>query len=598
MYDCYLNALMVRDDIPELTREDRGDYTEFKTTVTSRRELLGVLGVAGIGGLAGCTGDDTGPGSSEMEDTDGDTRLTVGIQSEPWNFDPALHSDTGSALVMGLVYDKPITVDPETDDLRADLCTEVPETLDDGQTWRYTLQEGITFHDGSELTAEDLAYNFDWAADPDNSAQVLSYAPQLENAETEIIDDYTVELTLNEPQSMWNSWMTRIIEGLVPADSRGGLEEAKGPKGIGTNLTTNPIGTGPFEYEEWQTGSHVHMTAFDDHWREDIPHVDEFRFEITVEPSSRLSQLRSGSSDMMKRVPAKDFEALESEPGITSESVTGARTLVTYTNLVDNGENPMANVHNRRAVLHSVPTEEIVERVFQGQAIPQTGPWFPDSDLTSPKLKEMDLYDLDQAEAELEQGPDPDGFEVELMTENVPFFMNTAEIIQNELSQIGVDVEIVTLEKSSLFDRLYGNIGWELALNDWTNGIPHVMWWLFADKFPQRNHNNWHHEPEDGELSDPWKPSGPAPPEYAQDEFGTEPGSGHLWFRSRINEALQTADTEARNEIAFELQEYVIEQAICIDICYVNRIDAWQDSIEGYKFGRWNEEYNDVQIND
>jgi len=593
---------MVRGDIPDLTRKEHDDYTEFKTTVTSRRELLGVLGAAGVTGIAGCTGGNEGDGTesagSDLEDTDGDTRLTVGIQSEPWNFDPALHSDTGSALVMGLVYDKPIVIDPETNELRADLCTEVPESIDDGQTWRYTLREGVTFHDGSEMTAEDLAYNLNWVADPENNATVLGYAPQLENAETEIVDDYTVELTLNQPQSMWNSWMTRIIEGLVPADSRGELGESKGPKGIGTDLTTDPIGTGPFEYEEWQTGSHVHMTAFDDHWRENVPHVDEFRFNIIVEASSRLSQLRSGSSDMMKRVPAKDFGALESEPGITTESVPGARTLVTYTNLVDNGENPMSNVHNRRAVLHSVPTEEIVSRVFQGQAIPQTGPWFPDSDWTSPKLKEMDLYDLDQAQAELEKGPDPDGFEVELMTENVSFYMNTAEIIQNQLSQIGVDVEIVTLEKSSLFDRLYGNIGWELALNDWTNGIPHVMWWLFADKFPQRNHNNWHHEPVDGELSDPWKPSGPAPPEYAQDEFGTEPGSGHLWFRSRINEALQTTDTEARREVAFELQEYIIDQAIAIDICYVNRIDAWQGSVEGYKFGRWSEEYMDVQFNE
>lgn len=593
------------DGIPDLSREEHDEYTEFKTAVSSRRELLSVLGAAGVTGIAGCAGgsqEGDGAGSSsdgsEMEDTDGTTRLTVGIQSEPWNFDPALHSDTGSSLVMGLVYDKPITIDPETSDLRADLCTELGETLDDGQTWRYSLREGVTFHDGSEMTAEDLAYNFDWAANPENNAQVLGYAPQLENAETEIIDDYTVELTLNDSQSMWNSWMTRIIEGLVPADSRGDLEEAKGPKGVGTDLTTEPVGTGPFEFEEWQTGSHVHMTAFDDHWREDVPHVDEFRFEIVVEASSRLSQLRSGSSDMMKRVPAKDFEALESESGVTAESVPGARTLVTYTNLVDNGENPMSNVHNRRAVLHSVPTNEIVERVFRGQAIPQTGPWFPDSEWTSPELKEMELYDLDQAQAELEQGPSPDGFEVELMTENVAYMMDSAEIIQNELSQIGVDVEIVTLEKSALFDRLYGNIGWELALNDWTNGIPHVMWWLFADKSPQRNHNNWHHEPADGELSDPWKASGPSPPESAQGEFGTGPGSGHQWYRSRINEALATTDTETRKEIAYELQEYIIDKAIGIDICYVNRIDAWQDSIEGYKFGRWNEEYMDVQLGD
>jgi len=590
---------MTLGDKPGIDRVEHDDRTEYKTVVTDRRELLGVLGAAGLGGIAGCVGGDGGTGSGDGTDESGEnTQLTVGIQSDPWNLDPALHTDTGSSLVMGLVYDQPITIDPQTSELRPDLCTEVGETLDDGRTWRYTLEEGVTFHDGSEMTAEDLKYNFDWAAEPDNNAAVLGYAPQLEDAETEIIDDYTVELTLNESQSMWNSWMTRIIEGLVPAGSRGDAEDAKGPKGVGTNLTTDPIGTGPFELEEWQTGSHVHMSAFDDHWRDGVPNVDEFRFEIIVEASTRLSRLRSGAVDMMKRVPPKDFESVDSEPDITGESIPGARTMVTYTNLVDNGENPMANVHNRRAILYSVPTEEIVERVFRGQAIPQKGPWFPGSEWTSPRLKEMDLYDPDRAREELQQGPNPDGFEVELMTENVSFFMQTAEIIQSELSDVGVDVEIVTLEKSSLFDRLYGNVDWELALNDWTQGIPHVFWWLFADKAPQRNHNNWHHEPADGELTDPWEPSGPAPPESAQSEFGTEPGSGHRWYQSRVSEALATTDEETRKEIAHELQEYVVDEAIGIDILYVNRIEAWQDAVGGYDFGRFNEEYWDCEFSE
>lgn len=579
-------------DKPKIERIDRGDVTELKTTVNNRREFLGVLGALGMGGLAGCAGgggddDQQDKEQENLEDTQGTTRLSVGIQSAPWNFDPALHTDTGSSLVIGLVYDQPIAVDPQTSDLRPDLCTEVGETTDDGQTWQFTLREGVTFHDGSEMTAEDLKYNFDWAANPDNNAAVLGYAPQLENAETEVLDDYTVELTLNDSQSMWNSWMTRIIEGLVPDGSRGEIEEAKGPKGLGTDLTAEPVGTGPFQFVEWQTGSHVQLEAFDDHWRDDIPKVDEFRFEIMEEASSRLSRLRSGGIDMMSRVPPKDFESLQNQPNITGESIPGARTILTYTNLVDTGDNPMANVHNRRAVLHATPTEEILERVFHGQGIPQKGPWFPESEWTSPELKEMELYDLDKAQSELENGPNPDGFEVELMTENVSFFMQTAEILQNELSQIGIDVEIVTMEKASLFSRLYENVDWQLSLNDWTQGIPHVFWWLFADKAPQRNHNNWHHAP----AEDPWKPSGPAPPESAQDEFGTDPGSGHEWYRARINEALATTDEEKRKEIAFELQEYVVDQAIGIDILYVNNIEAWKSSVKGYDFGRFNNEY-------
>lgn len=596
---------------------------EYRASPTNRRQLLKLLGAAGgSAALAGCMGGDGndgedggGDGGGETDSNDGlqkntdkEVSLRIAIASPPWNFDPALWTDTGSSLIGALIYDELVGLSP-SNKLRPELTTDLPQPADDqGQVWDISLREGVMFHDGSEMTAEDVKYTFDWMANPENNAATLGYAPQLEGSSVEVQGDYQVRLELGEPMSVWNAWMTRVVEGVVPADSRGEATEAKGPKGVGTDLTTDPIGTGPFKFEEWESGSHIQLSAFEDHFRQDgdpsllgtpegvgPPFVDEIRIDFIQEPSTRLSNIRSGQADLINRVPPKDLSSLQNAPEVSAEAIPGRQTITNYFNLNPTAfdeENPFANRHNRRAVHFAIDSEEVLKNAWQNQGVVQKGPWFPESDWTSPELKEMSMYDLEKAQNELEQGPNPDGFSMTYMCRNTSLWRQTASVIQSQLEEIGIKMEIQAIDKSTLFSRLYNTNRWHMAGANWFQSIGQVFWWLYAGFAPQRNHNNWHHPPEDGDMpNDVWEPNGPLPPEDARDEYGTDPGAGHLWYRDKIDEAFRTTDESQQKEIAYTLQEYVVNHAIQSDMAYINRIEAWRDRVEDYKVGRFTAEY-------
>jgi ABC-type transport system substrate-binding protein len=570
------------------------DFVEFDL---DRRQFMAVASALGGASLAGCTGggsddqedaDDVQSTVNEIEDVQGNVRLNVALSAEVWNFDPALWTDTATSTIGGLIYDEVIELTTD-EQLQAGLVEEVPKPKDGGTAFDFTLREGLMFHNGDDVTVDDFKYSVDWILNEENNSPIRSRFPFV--TDTEIVGDRTLRMNLEKPFATLNWWLTRGLEGIVPEDSRGETKEGKGPSGLATDLTKDPtgVGTGPFKFVEWKSGSHVLLEKFEDHWRDDVPYVDEIQFNFIGENSTRLAELRSGNIGLTDKVPPKDFESLKGQPGITAESVPGNLTQVLYLNLMDSGDNPMANVNNRRAVLFGIDAEEILDEIFYGQGVVQKGPWYPDSDWTSPKLKEMDLYDPEKAREELEKAGNPDGFEMDIIATKGSWFKDEAVVIQNQLSNIGIDVSVTAVDKSTLFDQVYGTTDWHAAMEDWGQSIPVATYWLdagYADN--NHNHNNWHHPSED--LQDPYEPSGPPAPDHAEGDYS----NGHEWFVDRLREAQAETDEQKQKEIVYELEEYVTLNAIQIDIAYVNSLSAWQDSISGYDMGTFVDVYRRI----
>lgn len=544
-----------------------------------RREFMAVAGALGSASLAGCTG---GIGGGEE-----DVRLNVAISAEVWNFDPALWTDTATSTVGGLIYDEPIELTTD-EELAPGLVEEVPEPMEGGSVYEYTLRDDLKFHNGDDVTVEDFKYSVDWILNDENNSPVQSRFPFV--SDTEIVGDRTLRLNLEEPFATLNWWLTRGLEGIVPEGSRGNVEEGKGPSGLSTQLTNDPTGagTGPFKFVEWNSGENVLLERFDDHFRGEVPNVAEVNIEFIGENSARLAGLRSGNIDLTDKVPPKDFQSLKDQDGITAESVPGNLTQVLYLNLMSDG--PMSNVHNRRALLFGIDAEEILDEIFYGQGVVQKGPWYPDSEWTSPKLKDMQLYDPDKAREELEKAGNPDGFEMEIIATAGSWFKDEAIIIQNQLADIGIDVSVTALDKSALFNQVYGTNKWDAAMEDWGQSIPVATYWLdagYADN--NHNHNNWHHPSED--LADQYEPSGPPAPEDAEGDWS----NGHEWYVNRLKEAQSEPDEEKQKEIVYELEEYVTLNAVQIDIAYVNSLAAWQDSLEGFEMGTFTNLYREIE---
>jgi ABC-type transport system substrate-binding protein len=579
----------------------------------NRRQFLALAGTSGAVGLAGCSGggnqtatSDGGSGGGDTDtDTDTDTpmsdsggdsgktvRLNVAISAEPWNFDPALWTDTATSTVGGLVYDEVIGLDTN-EELRPELAAEVPEPMNGGERFEITLREGLKFHNGDDVTVEDFKYSVDWILNEENNSPIRGRLPFVTG--TEIVDDRTLAFNLETGFSTLPFWMTRGIEGIVPEGSRGSTQEGKGPSGLATDLTKDPsgAGTGPFKFVEWKSGSHVLLEKFDDYWMDGVPKIDEIQFNFIGENSTRLANLRSGNIQLTDKVPPKDFESLSNQPNITAENVPGNLTEVLYLNLMESGDNPMSNRNNRRAVMFGIDAEEILDEVFYGQGVVQKGPWYPDSEWTSPKLKEMEFYDPEKARNELEKAGNPDGFEMDIIATKGSWFKDEAIIIQNQLSQIGIDVNVTAVDKSTLFDQVYGTTDWHAAMEDWGQAIPVPTYWLdagYADN--NHNHNNWHHASPD--LQDPYEPSGPPAPADAEGDYS----NGHEWYVAKLREAQAATDEQTQKEIVWRLEEYVTLNAIQVDIAYVNKLEAWRNSVSGYKVGSFVDEYRQIELED
>lgn len=571
---------------------DRRQFVAMAGAITGSAALAGCAGGGGGDGTPAGGDGGTGSGSDGGDGGSGGktVRLNVAISASPWNFDPALWTDTATSTIGGLIYDEVVGLTTE-EKLVPELAESVPDPIDGGKAYEYTLREGLTFHNGDPVTAEDFKYSVDWIINPENNAPTKGQLPFVES--TEIVGDRTLRLNLSESFATLNWWLTRGLEGIVPKGSRGSTKEGKGPSGLATNLTKDPsgMGTGPFKFVEWQSGSHVLLEKNENYWKEGQPKVDEIQFQFVGENSTRLAKLRSGDIQLTNKVPPKDFESLKSRPNITAKSVPGNTTEVLYLNMMDSGGNPMANVNNRRAVLFGIDAQEILDEVFYGQGVVQKGPWYPDSEWTSPKLKEMTLYDPDKARKELEKAGNPDGFSMDIIATKGSWFKDEAVIIQNQLAQIGIDVTVTTMDKSTLFNQVYGTTDWHAAMEDWGQSIPVATYWLdagYADN--NHNHNNWHHQADD--LPDPYEPSGPPAPADAQGDYS----NGHEWFVAKLREAQAEPDEQKQKEIVYRLEEYVTLNAIQIDIAYVNRLEAWRKSVEGYKVGTFVDEYRSTTV--
>ncbi|HDQ13894.1 MAG TPA: ABC transporter substrate-binding protein [Sediminispirochaeta sp.] len=209
--------------------------------------------------------------------------------------------------------------------------------------------------------------------------------------------------------------------GVVPEGSHGDRTDEKGVAGkLGTDLTRQPVGTGPYKFVEWRSGSRIVLEKNENYWKDDFHQVDRVVFEFIGDPSAKLAALISGSVDIIDRVPFRDFETIKEMPQVETKRLPGTALEILYLNL----SNPPLGIsedqigdqeaieqayHVRKFLYHAIDREAIAEQLFHGMATVAKGPWYPDSEWTSPRLKKMEPYDPDLAREHLRKAGYADG---------------------------------------------------------------------------------------------------------------------------------------------------------------------------------------------
>ena len=508
--------------------------------------------------------------------------LRVGISTEPWDLDPAIRTDTGSGYIIKNVYDPLIELDQNNQPTcEFALCKEW-ELKDEARTIVVTLREGVTFHDGSDFTADDVKYSIEWQLDDENEAPNKELLGPIESIE--VIDDHTLQVNFENPYTGVLQEWTRVLDGIVPEGAHGERSEEKGVAGFaGTDLSREPIGTGPFKFVEWVSGSHITLEPNNEYWAEGVPApgIDRVVFEIIEDPAAMQAALIGGSIHIVDKVPFRDFATISQMPGIETKRIPGIQTQLIYINLgappfgvsedqVGNEEEIARAKNLRKFLFHAIDRNAIADTLFYGMASNQYGPWYADSEWTSPDLLEMPLHDEELAREYLEAaGPDyADGFDFRMMCTNAQWFCDVSTVIQEQLRPYGVNVEVIPIDKSAFFDTMYETFDWDTGMEDWGLSNFLAISWLYSGYYRNNhNHNHWHHDSPD--LPEHYHPTVP----------------GHAEFVEMYDQAVIEPDEQKRKDMIYEMQEMVTEDVIQIDMMFLDNLHAWSDKVEGFGDG-------------
>ncbi|PXW86359.1 peptide/nickel transport system substrate-binding protein [Pseudogracilibacillus auburnensis] len=423
---------------------------------------------------------ETDDGSDATEDSGGEKTLVFARGGDSESLDPGSTSDGESSRVTRQVLETLIDFAPDSFELEPGLAKEW-EVSDDGLKYTFYLQEGVKFHDGTDFNAEAVKINFDRFADPeheyafaDHDYVYFMYSAMFGGHkgdeghvvdEVVVVDDHTVEFNLNTPLGFFLQNMGMTYFAIT---SPAALEE------YGPEINENPVGTGPFKFISWTKDDSIILEKNEDYWKEGLPKLDRLIFEVIPDNAARLIALRSGDIDIMDGLNPDDAAGVETDEDLTLY----ARDENNFGYVGFNVQNePLDNELLRQAISHAIDREAIVDALYAGYGTVAKNP-LPPSYLGYNDDVEGYQYDVEKAKEVLAEAGYEDGLEIDLWTMPVarPYMPDpekTAEIIQNNLAEIGITVNIVReewapyLEKTAAGEHQIYMLGWS-----GTNGDP------------------------------------------------------------------------------------------------------------------------------
>jgi peptide/nickel transport system substrate-binding protein len=351
--------------------------------------LLFALGMAGCGGdddddAAGDTGaTETGEASASGGD------LVFGTAADPVVLDGALVSDGESLRAIDQIYETLVSLKPGTTELEPGLASSW-EISEDGLEYTFTLQEGVTFHDGEPFNAEAVCFNFDrwynftgslqnpsasyyWQTvfggfaefDPESGAPEESYFESCE-----VVDESTVVIRLTKPSSAilgalsLSSFSIASPKALTDYGADEGTVDEEGIyHPTGTFGTEHPIGTGPFMLDSWERGTRLTLVRYDDYWGETAK-LDSLVFTPIPDNAARLQALQSGDIQGYDLVEPQDIPTIEGDSNL--QILDRPAFNVGYVG-INQAKPPMDKLEVRQALAHGLNRQEVVDSFYGGR---------------------------------------------------------------------------------------------------------------------------------------------------------------------------------------------------------------------------------------
>lgn len=389
-------------------------------------------------GIAACnTNKDTATannGRAPAEGSEHGGSVVIGITQEPGTFDPHTVVAAGDEEILFNIYEGLYKFNSEGN-LEECLATScVPS--EDACEFVFTIREGVMFHNGEEMTVDDVVYSIERAAE---------YISELETIESvEAISDTEVKIVLTSANSEFYSLLTF---GIAPRSVE--------------DLHVTPVGTGPFKLEKYEIGQSITLVRNDNYWQDSLPYLDSVVFKICSDMDSALLELSHGNIDIIPHITMDRTNGLPEN----FEVVTMPSNMVQLLAL-NNSVAPFDNVEVRRALSYALDRQELIDLSMDGAGVALTTVMSPAmGDSYNSEVDGSFEYNPELAMELLAEAGYPDGFDMTItVASEYLVHVNTAVAIADQLSAVGINATIEQVDWNTWLSDVYTNHDYEASV--------------------------------------------------------------------------------------------------------------------------------------
>lgn len=374
--------------------------------------------------------------------------LIVAVDREPASLNPHGSNDAGTSFIINLIYQNLVAFDNDMN-LVPELATSWEQI--DETTIRFHLRDDVDFHNGEHFTAQDVKYTLEQASQSSHAVGILGV---VDPEATTVVSDYVVDVVLKAP---FGPILNHLAHSTAAIVNRKAIEEG------GDNYNDNPVGTGPFMCKSWTTGDSIELVAFDGYWGEK-PEFENLLIRYIPEATTRAIEVETGGVDIARAIAVNDAKNLKDSPDV---NVISGNILNTSYLSFNCSKEPFNNPKVRQAISCAVDTEAIVKNVTFDMGEQAKSVMAPNVFGYCEVGRVWD-YNVERAKELLAEAGYPNGFKTSLVV-NAVNASTTAEMIQNMLGQIGIEVEILAYDFSNWLDSIV-NGKQDMYVGGWTAG--------------------------------------------------------------------------------------------------------------------------------
>jgi len=475
--------------------------------------------------------------------------VVIAQPDDPPTFDPQKPGGAFGGNISYNIFEPLVWQTPDMATLIPKLATEWE--LIDETTWQFKLRQGVKFQNGEDFNAEAVKYTVERMLEPDAVRALYSFGIL---DRVEIIDDYTVNIHTKSPDPILPSRCNGLF--ILPPKYTAEVGEEE--------FGMNPIGTGPYRLSEFKPNQQLILETWDGYWGEK-PQVDRLIFKPVPESSTRMAELRAGTSDIILQLNPDEIDTVEQDANVRVEWIGGKRVPFINLDLLADGPEVLKDKRVRQAMNYAVDAEAIVDSVLSGYGQVIATMFRPDFVGYDPTLQPYP-HDPEKAKELLTEAGYPDGFKIAMNTCDQIFNkgLEVAEAAAGQLGEVGIEVEVKPVALQAMRDLIIG--GQETHKNE-------AMWtwnWGARDPDPDSPLTGFLHSEGISTFRDP---------------------STHPDLDRMIDEARSEMDPEMRAQMYVDIQHMIYEDPPIIflyvqaDLYGVNNRLEWSPRRDQYVLG-------------